>query len=320
MSVDMHPLIKRFVHTLMMTSRVDRLYDRILLNQGRMLCCLDCRVGGHYALDDFSFKVFSQWGEDGIIQFLIRNIDVGNNIFVELGVETFRESNCRFLMMNNNWRGLVVDGSKYNINTIRSSYYYSMYDVRAVCSFITRDNVSSILQRASIPEDFGILSVDIDGMDYFILEALFNWKPRIIIAEYNSTLGENIPLSVPYDPHFFRTKAHRSNLYYGANLNSIVKLLNERGYGFVGANRQRSNAFFVRRELLNESVKEVSWVPFGGGATFRESRGTNGRLTALDIEARKKEIADMPVLDLNEGREITVGAARSLERANHYGP
>ena len=67
-------------------------------------------------LNDYEFKVSSQWGEDGIIQHLINKIEIKNKVFFEFGVENYTESNTRFLLHNNNWKGLVIDGSVENIS------------------------------------------------------------------------------------------------------------------------------------------------------------------------------------------------------------
>ena len=87
-------------------------------------------------LSDHEFKVFSQWGEDGIIQFLLRKLELSQNTFIEFGVETYREANTRFLLMHDNWSGLVIDGSKSNINDIVSQSIYWRYSLNAIQSNI----------------------------------------------------------------------------------------------------------------------------------------------------------------------------------------
>lgn len=142
------------------------LFDDIKIQNGQIFCV--CRHDASIMkLEDAEFKVFSQSGEDGIIDFLLSKINVENKYFVEFGVENYYESNTRFLMMNRNWRGLVIDGSKRNIESIRRSYYYWKHDLNAVSAFITCDNINSLL-RENTPEDIehvGLLSIDIDGND-----------------------------------------------------------------------------------------------------------------------------------------------------------
>lgn len=282
-----------------------RQLDEIAINQGRLLAVVH-REAQFANLEDYSFRVFSQWGEDGIIQFLTQSLNIRNRTFIEFGVEDFRESNCRFLLIKDNWRGFVVDGSPENVRAIRESTYYWQYELQAEASFIDRDNVDSVLSRSGFDPEVGILSVDIDGVDYHVLERLERWKASIIIVEYNSVFGHERPISIPYDAAFWRTRAHHSNLYYGANLPAFDHLLSRRGYAFVGVNQQRSNAFYVRTDLLNERVQADQPSRFAQDSTFRESRDQAGALTHLSMAGRRKLLAGLPVLDVATGEALTV--------------
>ena len=124
--------------------------QKLLVLNGKLLSELNSRKNIS-TLDEVEFQVFSQRGEDGVIQYLINQIDIPNKIFVEFGVETYTESNTRFLLINNNWSGLIIDGSKDNINFIKSDYIYWKYDITAVESFITRNNINKIMCFASQP-------------------------------------------------------------------------------------------------------------------------------------------------------------------------
>jgi hypothetical protein len=285
--------------------KFDRRLDEIKINQGRILAALN-RDAGYPSLDGYSFKVFSQWGEDGIIQFLTEALSVQNRTFIEFGVEDFSESNCRFLLMKDNWRGFVVDGSPKNVQKIKDSYYFWQYDLQAEAAFIDRDNVDGILVRSGFDPEVGILSVDIDGVDYHVLERLGRWKASIIIVEYNPVFGHERPVSVPYDPTFWRGRAHHSNLYYGANLPAFDHLLTARGYAFIGVNQQRSNGFYVRKELLNDRVRAADFGQFRQDSTFRESRNEAGGLTHLAMADRQRLIGDLPVVDVRTGEALKV--------------
>lgn len=193
--------------------KANRQLDEIKINQGRILSELHSRKQSA-SLSDYEFKVFSQWGEDGIIQFLISNLNVRNKTFIEFGVEDFFESNCRFLMMKDNWSGFVIDGSVKNIERLKSSYFYWRYNLLGVASFITRENIAHLLESSGFDKNPGILSIDIDGVDYHVLAELQSWKPSILIVEYNTVFGFNRPVTVPYDANFHRTHKHFSNLYF----------------------------------------------------------------------------------------------------------
>lgn len=248
------------------------------------------------------FKVFSQFGEDGIIQYLINNIPIKNKIFIEFGVENYTESNTRFLLMNNNWSGLVMDGSQENINFIKNDRsIYWKYDIKAICSFITRENINKIFSENNIEGDIGLLSIDIDGNDYWVWKAINIINPRIVICEYNSLFGMNKSITIPYNAAFNRTNSHYSNLYWGASLKALYNLAQDKGYDFVGCNSAGNNAFFVRKDL--SSPFRVLTVSEGYVLSkFRESRDEKGNLTYLSGRKRIEMIENLEVYDLDNDR------------------
>src|ERR1035437_793024 len=113
--------------------------DEVSINQGVILSYLN-QSKTSKLLKDYEFKCFSQWGEDGIIQHLTKTIEIKNKAFIEFGVGDFFESNCRFLLMKDDWKGFVVDGSKHNIDRLKNSYFYWKYHIDAVEAFITKEN------------------------------------------------------------------------------------------------------------------------------------------------------------------------------------
>jgi hypothetical protein len=183
--------------------------DYVRINQGLILSKLN-EGQNSTNLADYEFKVFSQWGEDGIIQYLSKAIELNYKTFIEFGVEDFTEANCRFLLMKDNWSGFVIDGSPSNITRIKKSYFYWRHHLLAVNAFITRDNINDLLAKSGFDEDLGILSIDLDGNDYFILEAVNAVRPRILICEYNAVFGPARKISIPYSPDFSRTRQHYS--------------------------------------------------------------------------------------------------------------
>lgn len=255
--------------------------------------------------NDYEYQVYSQWGEDGLIQYLIQNIAIDRPIFVEFGVEKYTESNTRFLLINNNWSGLVIDGSEQNIQHIKSDPIYWRHNLKAECAFIDKDNINSLIQKNGISGDIGLLSVDIDGNDYWVWAAIYVINPRIVICEYNSLWGNKEAVTTPYDKGFFRTTAHHSNLYYGASITAFTELANSKGYSLVGANKAGNNIFFVRNDLLQNLTvvtPQQAWVE----SQFRESRDASGQLTLLSFTNRLAEVADMPVVNLHDGKQYKV--------------
>ena len=249
------------------------------------------------SLDNYEFKVYSQWGEDGIIDHLVRSIPINNKSFVEFGVETYVEANTLFLLKQRNWRGLVIDGSQANIQAIKRSSTYWKYDLQAICSFITTDNINHLIQSSGLHGDIGILSVDVDGNDYWIWQAVECISPRIVIAEYNSVFGPISPLSVPYDPGFVRTLKHQSKLYYGASISALNYLANGKGYCLVAGNSAGNNVFFVRNDCmagLRSCSPQEAYVQAG----FRESIDTKGEVIYTSFKERQEAIASLPLINV----------------------
>lgn len=277
-----------------------RVMDEIKISQGRILSELNARRTDK-DLNSYEFKVFSQWGEDGILQFLTSVVPISARTFIEFGVETFSESNCRFLMMKDRWAGYVIDGSAKNIRRLRSSWYFWMYNLKARCEFINCENIGDLLDDSGFGREPGILSIDIDGMDYWILQALVDWRPCILICEYNGLFGHARAITVPYEARFTRSGAHYSNLYYGASLRAFHELVEPRGYAFVGCNMTGTNAFWVRRDLMTHRLREISVTEGYVQSQMRESRNQKGRLTYLGHEKALAEIRGLPVVNTETG-------------------
>ena len=250
-------------------------------------------------LQSNEFRVSSQWGEDGIIQKLIRHIDIKKEIFIEFGVERYTESNTRFLLTNNNWSGLVIDGNQNNIDYIKKDQIYWQHNLKAECSFITKENINQIFDKNGIQGDIGILSIDIDGDDYWVWEAITTVNPAIVIVEYNAKLGADLAVTVPYESDFIRLKKHYSMIYYGASLKALHILGNKKGYTLVGCNSTGANAFFVRQDLMVDEIKEVTVEEGYVCNSFRESRDINGNLTYLSHEEELKLLLTMPLIKIS---------------------
>lgn len=276
--------------------------ERDLLIHGRLLSEI-VRSKTHIAsLEDVEFRVFSQWGDDGIIQWLTGVLECPSKTFVEFGVEDYRESNTRFLMMNDNWSGLVMDASRTNVARIASSEYFWKYELAVRAAFIDRANINNLLEDSMMGSEIGLLHIDLDGNDYWIWRSINAIAPVIVILEYNSVFGVDRPITVPYVKDFNRTRAHYSNLYWGASLRAMYLESAHKGYAFVGCNGAGNNAYFVRRDKLNGSVNEVSIEDGYSLSRFRESRDRQGRLTYLTGSDRIEAIRGMPVYNTETGQ------------------
>lgn len=268
--------------------------------ESRQNSCIDSQN-----INDYEFKVSSQWGEDGIIQHLVKSIEIKNKVFFEFGVEKYTESNTRFLLQNNHWKGLVIDGSDENISYIKNDPIYWKNNLKAECAFITKDNINQLITKNGINGDIGILSVDIDGNDYWIWKAIDCISPRIVICEYNSHFGDTYKVSIPYDNNFVREKKHHSNIYYGASISALDFLAKKKGYSLVGSNLAGNNVFFVRNDLMTDTKaltpKEAYRV-----AQFREARDESGSLTFNDIKFNLKLISNLELINVETEELIKI--------------
>lgn len=244
------------------------------------------------------FRVFSQWGEDGIIHFLLRYISIDRKVFVEFGVQNYTEANTRFLLLTNNWCGLVIEANVEDVNYIKKDPIYWKYNLKVSCSFINRDNINHILMENGIRGEIGLLSVDIDGNDYWVWQSIDIISPAIVVIEYNFRFGKDRSVSVPYDENFVRSQAHHSTIYYGASLKALYSLAQKKGYAFVGCNSAGNNAFFVRRDLKPDCIKELTIEEGYIAGQFRESRDQNGNLLFLSHEEEEHLLASLPMVEV----------------------
>ncbi len=271
---------------------------KIIINQSK----LHEKYGN---INEAEFKIFSQTGDDGIIQYLINNIDIEEKKFIEFGVQNYTESNTRFLLINNNWKGLVIDGNKANISYIRDDPISWKYDLTSVYCFIDKNNINEIIYNNNFSGKLGILSIDIDGNDYWIWEHLNIVDPVIVVIEYNSVFGCRHAITIPYDPNFNRTKAHYSNLFFGCSLKALYLLAEKKGYLFVGSNSNGSNAFFIRKDKIG-NIKPVSIESGYVKSKFKESRNAKGHLSYVSDDDRLKIIEDMFVYDIEKNALVKI--------------
>ena len=256
-------------------------------------------------MSDAEFKVFSQFGDDGIIQYLIRRLQIEPRTFIEFGVDNYKESNTRYLLAANDWKGLVIDADDLNIQSIKQDDLYWQHDLTAVCSFVTTQNIDQIFESNGFHGELGLLSVDIDGNDYHLWEAISSVQPKIVIVEYNSVFGAERAVTIPYDPSFRRHAAHHSGLYAGASLKALWMLAQRKGYGFIGSNSAGNNAYFVRLDKLS-GLRPLSVAEGFVESRFRESKDARGLPTFLRGSERLKAIQEFPIYDIEAGSVIKI--------------
>ncbi|MBL0209719.1 MAG: hypothetical protein IPQ13_02225 [Holophagaceae bacterium] len=256
-------------------------------------------------LEEAEFSVYSQWGEDGIIQFLLAHVPCPNRTFVEFGVEDFSEANLRFLIERSPWRGLVMDGRPDLEALIQATGLAWRRHIQAKSVFITAENINGLVRPSIVEPELDILSIDLDGVDYWVWKAFSAYSPRIVIAEYNSLFGPSATITVPYQPDFQRAKEHHSHLYFGASLGALITLAQKKGYSCVGSTSTGVNAFFVRNDVrgrLPSLTSEQAWRDL----CVRESRNPEGKMSYISGSDRVKAIEHLPAVDVRTGQTAPI--------------
>lgn len=198
-------------------------------------------------LGNFERKVFSQFGEDGLIEEILNRIGEGTKFAVEFGIETGVECNSRNLIENRGWSAVLMDGSPENIAAARR--LYSGKPVRAIDCFITVENIIDLFVSAGVPTAFDLLSIDVDGNDYWLMaKVLERYSPRVLVVEYNARWVPPREWVVPYDPGF----VWDFSVFFGASLQSLTNLAERHGYRLVACSNLGVNAFFVRSDLADK--------------------------------------------------------------------
>lgn len=295
-------IIKRFRRIL---AQPEPYLEKQMVLNAQILAKLNRGIKRWQTLSDAEFSGFSQWGEDGIIDWLIEHLPSFPRTFIEFGVEDYRESNTRLLLHLRNWRGLIMDGSEEHISNIQGQDIYWRYNLTAIKAFIDQENINKLISEAGFNGDIGLVSIDIDGNDYWVWKAIDVVRPVIVVCEYNAIFGDLLQLTVPYEADFQRTRAHRSNLYFGASLQALVNLGKYKGYTFIGTTSTGCNAFFVRDDYASDitcALEKITAFP----SSVRESRDLNGRLTFVSGLERIEIIKYLPILDLDRNRITTL--------------
>lgn len=196
--------------------------------------------------ETWEFSGFSQNGEDGILDVLRKQLRVSNRYFIEIGVSDGIENNSAWLVVAEKYGGIMIEGNKKL--AARAKRMVAGHSVGGECynMFVTRDNVQE-LKLLAFYHDPDVFSLDIDGNDYYIAQAILDggFKPKIFVVEYNSVFGPKQSLTVEYRDDFSFTSAHSSQLYYGVAISGWRNFFESHGYRFVTVDRNGVNAFFV---------------------------------------------------------------------------
>lgn len=212
------------------------------------------------SFDAVGFRCYSQNEEDGILLFLFSLVGTTNKRCVEIGAGDGVECNTANLVINHGWTALLVDGDPANV--ARGTAFYArcpdtwVFPPRFVHSWVTAETVDRLIASHGFAGEIDLLSIDIDGNDYWVWKAIESARPRVVVIECHNIWPADRAVTVPYRPDFDKLAVHPD--YSGASLAALVKLGRSKGYRLVGANRYGFNAFFVRDGLAEELLPEVS--------------------------------------------------------------
>lgn len=213
--------------------------------------------------DEVEFRAYSQNGEDGILLFVFAVIGATSKRAIEICAGDGVECNAANLVINHGWEALLVDGDRELVERGRQ-FYASHKNVwvwppRQVHAWVTAESVNDIVRSNGFAGEIDLLSLDLDGMDYWVWSALDCASPRVVVAEYQTGWGPEIAKVVRYDPHF-RLKTTSSGPIFGAggSLAAFVRLAERKGYRLVGSQRYGFNAFFVRNDIAPDLLPRIA--------------------------------------------------------------
>jgi hypothetical protein len=201
-------------------------------------------------LNRYDAQVYSQGGEDGLLQEIFRRIGTTNKTFCEFGSADGTENNSA-LLVTLGWGGLWMDGDGAAIERARARYADAVGKGRLQVQrqFITAENIETLMSAAKLPAELDLLSIDIDRNDYYVWQKITNFRPRVVVIEYNAMFPPGVDWVIPYDAQSWWDQR---TSYWGASLSALERLGRTKGYSLVACTLTGVNAFFVRDDLLGD--------------------------------------------------------------------
>ena len=236
------------------------------------------------SINQHEFKITSQNNEDGIIDFLSKNILKPDNTFFEIGFD-FHEFNSLNLIKQE-WSGTLIDGDIIKCDKLRVCLKNNFSEEKVLVrnQFVDYDNINEIIRKEIILNNFDFFSLDTDGMDYWILQSL-NFNPKIICAEFNPWLGKTKALTIPKKKGF----NYQSDMFYGASIKAFKYLLNKKGYKLVAIESSGNNAFFINQKEFKiffeelDIEKSFKYDPKFTDTVYKEAYSTLIKRNFIDI-------------------------------------
>ena len=248
-------------------------------------------LAGKQGLEKYEYSLFSQNGEDGILRYLYSEIGFHSKFFVEFGFGV-NENNSLRLMLKEGFAGIFIDSSEFHVNQFnKAAQSFGILNVMAINKFLNLENLESTIIESKAPMEIDLLSIDVDGNDYWFWERIRCLSPRIVVIEYNASLGPELALSVPYDPSFDRLQKHESGFYCGASITALDRLGKHKGYALIGCDSSGVNAFFIRHDCLTKNLKVMS-----PQLAYRPNKRRLG--LGYSLEDQYRIIKDLPFINI----------------------
>ena len=211
------------------------------------------------SFDDVGFRAYSQSDEDGILLYIFSLIGMESRRCIEICASEGIECNSANLIVQHGWEGLLFDGNPLSVDIGRRFFAANRdtnpWPPRFVQAWITAENVNDLIRDNGFAGEVDLLSIDVDGVDYWLWKAIDAIRPRVVVLEYLQVWGPDRAVTIPYKPDFTLTPMGYD--YTGATPAAFVKLGREKGYRLVGSNRFCYNAFFVRDGVGEDVLPEV---------------------------------------------------------------
>ena len=288
--------------------KLTRQFDDLKLQNGiNFSHNLSARLKSIKSLDQTYFKVFSQNYEDGIIDYLLQSLEIKKVKFVEIGTQDYSESNTRFLFEKNSTKGLIIDGHPNLKTEVSKILKIWRGHLQVHNEYIDSENILDILNKYSFDYDLDLFSLDIDGIDYWILKKIKPKTSKIIVAEYNPFFGDKYEITVPNIKNFDRKKYHYSHLCWGMSLRALISLMKKKDYTFVGTNELLNNGFFVSniymKKISLETINTDDLSRFTN-AQYMDSRDKAGQLNYIKPSKIIDEIKECEIIDISDDEKL----------------
>jgi hypothetical protein len=238
-------------------------------------------------INRFEHRVYSQHREDGIIEHVIRVAGIADNRCVEFGFGP-SECNCLNLVLKQGFTGLFIDSNNEKSSVLSSYFTRTESRSRVLNRFLDIENINHAIGGKDFSGEIAVLSIDVDGNDYWLWDAIEVCKAKLVVIEYNASFGSDRSVSVPYDPNFVRYEKHQTGFYHGASLMALVRLGDRKGYSLIGCDSSGVNAFFLSNDLVSESLPRVTIEK-----AFRHHRSRT-KYKGVSPEHQWEVISDMP--------------------------